>query len=165
MTTPCSMCLLAEGDDEALRVVKRPHVFSSEHWRCVLNGPDQRYPGRCIVVARRHVATVPELDPAAWEDLRVVMGQLEQAARVAFSATLSNWGCLMNHAFQHDPARPHVHWHFRPRYAAPIDVAGLHFEDEAFGKHYLREYRELDEVALLTLRDRLRDAVQGRAGR
>lgn len=160
MTQTCSMCDLADGDDEALLSVRRPHVFGSEHWRCVLNGPDQRYPGRCIVVARKHVPTVPDLEPDQWDELRTVMGRLERAAKRAFGATLSNWGCLMNHAFQVDPARPHVHWHFRPRYSTPVDAVGLRFEDDAFGKHYLREYRALDTNALLALRDQLKDAIE-----
>lgn len=154
----CNMCHLVETDDEGRRTVRRPEVFRTERWLTVLNGPDQRYPGRCIVVARRHVPTVPDLDEVEWRQLKGVMRRVETAARDAFGAALSNWGCLMNHAFQASPARPHVHWHFRPRYAAPVEIDGLRFEDDAFGRHYEREYRALDETALLAIRDRLRDA-------
>ena len=156
----CPMCDLASGDDASLWSVKRPEVFATDHWRCVLNGRDQRYPGRCIVVARRHVASVPELDEEEWSELRDVMRRVESAGRRAFGADVANWGCLMNHAFQEDEARPHVHWHYRPRFRAPVEVAGLRFEDDAFGRHYEREYRVLDDEALEQIVERLRSSVR-----
>ena len=155
----CPMCRLALGDDAELWSVKRPEVFQTPHWRCVLNGKDQRYPGRCILVSRRHVSAVPRLDGDEWQDLREAMGRLEEAGRIAFGASVANWGCLMNHAFQEPEPRPHVHWHYRPRHADPIELVGARFEDEAFGRHYLREYRVLDDEQILALRDRLRDAA------
>ena len=45
----------------------------------------------------------------------------------------------MNNAFRDDPPKPHVHLHFRPRYAAPVKFAGSLFEDVLFGEHYDRE--------------------------
>lgn len=44
----------------------------------------------------------------------------------------------MNDAFQHKSAKPHVHWHIRPRYERTISFDGLEFIDPLFGYHYDR---------------------------
>ena len=80
-----------------------------------------------------------ELTNEEWLDFAQIVKSLEQAIRLAFDARLFNWSCLMNNAFQHNPATPHVHWHFRPRYDKTVSIDGIDFEDPLFGHHYDRE--------------------------
>ncbi len=42
----------------------------------------------------------------------------------------------MNDAYKKSPPKPHIHWHFRPRYDRKVEFAGLLFEDPEFGSHY-----------------------------
>ncbi len=71
-------------------------------------------------------------------DFLALVRKLETLCRKTFGATMFNWTCLMNNAYQNSPPEPQVHWHFRPRYDAPVKVAGKTFEDPNFGYHYLR---------------------------
>lgn len=79
-----------------------------------------------------------EIKEKEWLDFSVVVKDLESAIRKAFDATMFNWGCLMNDAYQIVPPSPHVHWHFRPRYSSKTQFQGLIFEDPDFGHHYDR---------------------------
>lgn len=70
------------------------------------------------------------------------MKKLESALKKSFNATMSNWTCLMNNAYQNEPPNPHIHWHFRPRYNHKVEFAGLTFEDPEFGHHYDRTRKQ-----------------------
>lgn len=79
-----------------------------------------------------------ELTIEEWLDFAEIVKKLEKAIRSAYGAQLFNWGCLMNNAFQYNPAKPHVHWHFRPRYDKTISIDGIDFVDPMFAHHYDR---------------------------
>jgi diadenosine tetraphosphate (Ap4A) HIT family hydrolase len=84
---------------------------------------------------------------------------MEAAARRAFGAVGFNWTALMNTAFQRDPPNPHVHLHFRPRYAQPVEFHGRMFEDAMFGYHYDREPVEATAEMALAITAALREAL------
>jgi pimeloyl-ACP methyl ester carboxylesterase/diadenosine tetraphosphate (Ap4A) HIT family hydrolase len=138
----CEMCaLLAPG----ARFLGGPLesddliVHESESFVVYVHPGDQRYLGRCVVVLKRHAPSLAALSPAEWDDLQAVIEVMEDAARGAFGAVNFNWTCLMNNAFREDPPRPHVHLHFRPRYATAVEFQGSWYEDARFGEHYDRE--------------------------
>jgi diadenosine tetraphosphate (Ap4A) HIT family hydrolase len=136
-------------------------IFETEYWKVVLNTEDQTYLGRCVVVCKRSVGSLSELTDDEWLDFAKVAKRLEGACRAAFGATPFNWGCLMNHAYRVRDPRPQVHWHFRPRYAKPVQLGGETFTDEAFGSHYLRGTErkvsgELTDSIVSAIRKRLR---------
>jgi pimeloyl-ACP methyl ester carboxylesterase/diadenosine tetraphosphate (Ap4A) HIT family hydrolase len=138
----CEMCaLLAPG----ARFLGGPLesddliVHESESFVVYVHPGDQRYLGRCVVVLKRHAPSLAALSPAEWDDLQAVIEVMEDAARGAFGAVHFSWTCLMNNSFREDPPRPHVHLHFRPRYATAVEFQGSWYEDARFGEHYDRE--------------------------
>ncbi len=98
--------------------------------------PDQGYLGRCYVTLKDHKTDMAELTNDEWLEFAGVVKRLEAGMREAFGATLFNWSCLMNNAFQVSPALPHVHWHVRPRYEKAVIFEGEEFTDPLFGHHY-----------------------------
>jgi len=99
-----------------------------------------------------------------WDDFSKVVKTLESTYKEALGATLFNWGCLMNDAYQNKPPNPHVHWHLRPRYEKPIKLFGLTFEDLEFGHHYARP--EISYTAPREIQEKiiglLQKALEGR---
>lgn len=114
-------------------------ILETDHWQVILRTDDQTYLGRAVVVCKRVVPALPELTAAEWADLKKVMTIYETACKKAFGATMFNWTCLMNDAYQHQPPDPAVHWHVRPRYKQSVELAGQKFEDTKFGHHYERK--------------------------
>jgi len=121
-------------------------ILETDYWVVVL-ADDQAYLGRCYVTLKRHCGDLAELSKEEWNDLHILISRLESSVKKAFGATLFNWTCLMNLAYQNKPYNPHVHWHFRPRYERPVEFAGLTFNDPEFGKHYAREQERSFEVS------------------
>lgn len=113
-------------------------IFETEHWTVILNAEDQTYIGRCVVVAKRSVRSMSGLTDEEWLDFAKVVKRLEAACRKAFGATMFNWDCLMNNAYREPTPKPQVHWHFRPRYAKPVQFSGETFTDTEFGSLYAR---------------------------
>jgi len=116
----------------------RPTIFETEYWRVDL-AEDQLYLGRCYVPLKRSCGDLAEVSEEEILDFLVVVRRFECGVREAFGATMFNWACLMNNAYQEPDLKPQVHWHVRPRYAQPTAVAGETFADPNFGHHYLRE--------------------------
>ena len=127
----CDGCEASEKDED--------FVFQTEFWNVFL-APDQRYLGRCYVSLKRHCGSLTDLRDEEWMDFKELVKRLEGALRKSFGATLFNWGCLMNNAFQEKPYNPHVHWHFRPRYEHEVRFADETFIDKEFGHHYARGF-------------------------
>lgn len=159
----CEVCeLLTPGAQFLGGPLKSDHLLvdESEFWRVYLHPGDQRYLGRCLVVLKRHSRSLADLSPAEWDDLQVVIRVMEDAARRAFGPVNFNWTCLMNNAFREDPPQPHVHLHFRPRYAAAVEFEGSLFEDVLFGEHYDRERVPVRTEMARAITAALRDAAE-----
>lgn len=120
---------------------KRPKILETPLWEVILM-EDQRYLGRCVLVLKRSCGDLAELKQEEILDFFDLVKKLEAALRKTFDATMFNWGCLMNDAYQETPPNPQVHWHFRPRYNHPVQFAGQTFTDPNFGHHYLREPKD-----------------------
>jgi len=112
-------------------------ILETDYW-VVLLADDQSYLGRCYITLKRHSGDLIELTKAEWNDLHKIIIKLELSVKKAFGATLFNWACLMNLAYQNNPPNPHIHWHFRPRYDHSVRFEGLTFKDPEFGNHYAR---------------------------
>ena len=120
-------------------------IFETKFWKVII-ASDQEYLGRCYVILKRHCGDLDELENSEWSDFTEVVKKLENALRKSFNATMFNWSCLMNNAYQNIPPNPHVHWHLRPRYDHKVEIEGLIFKDIEFGHHYDRiKKREISE--------------------
>lgn len=133
-------------------------VGQTTHWRVFLVD-DQTYPGRCVVVLKRHAGSLTELTAAEWKDFHWTVKKMEFSAIKGLGATLSNWNCLMNSAYQEKPYNPHVHWHFRPRYDHQVKIGTEEFTDQEFGKHYERgKNRKVSDNVMKIICSRLKKA-------
>lgn len=96
----------------------------------------QDYIGRCVVVLKRHCASLSELTDEEWIDLKRIVDKLECIFKEVLGADLSNWSCLLNDFYKLDNPNPHLHLHVRPRYKNPIVLNGNKYYDNDFGHHY-----------------------------
>jgi diadenosine tetraphosphate (Ap4A) HIT family hydrolase len=140
-------------------------VLQSTYWSAHVMD-DQLYLGRLVVVLNtpqnirvEHLRDIPVI---SYVELLHVISVLEESLTKAFGATMFNWACLMNNAYQEPDPKPHVHWHFRPRYKQHVEFEGVIFEDPNFGHHYLREdnnRRLVGEEMKLKIANAIREAV------
>lgn len=109
-------------------------ILESGYWKVFLSY-DQCYIGHCLIIAKRHVQDLSELNESEIKDLFEIIKKLENIMKAAFGATMFNISCLMNDCYNAKPIDPHVYFNFRPRYAKRVDL-GLIFDDPEFGFHY-----------------------------
>lgn len=122
---------MRDPSDEELTL----RLIEAEHWVATLRR-DQQFLGTAFVTARRHVESLPELTAEESSEFIAVQNQLIIAQQKAFGAKVVNVSCLMNHAFdKKGQGEPHVHYHFKPRYAAAVKFVGQEFTDEQFGQY------------------------------
>ena len=124
----CDWCSLSEEE-------KRFQLCESAYWSVFL-ADEQDYIGRCILVLKRHCASMTELTEDEWEDLRRLICKVETCLKTVLGAALCNWSCLMNSFYKDPEPDPHLHIHVRPRYARPVTVNGNTYADGEFGHHY-----------------------------
>lgn len=138
--------------------------MDTKHW-IVKVSDDANQPGRCYVTLKEHQPSLSDLADEQRADFWLLVEKMEKAAKNAFGATMCNWACLMNDAFQEEPHNPHVHWHFRPRYEQPLTVAGKEFKDNEFGHHHRtlwdqKKSPKLDSTQLQEVVNRYKVALQ-----
>jgi diadenosine tetraphosphate (Ap4A) HIT family hydrolase len=112
--------------------------YETAYWKVILTD-NQDYLGRSIIELKRKCGSLSELSKEEWSDFYEVVKKLESVFKQCFDATMFNWTCLMNDAYKSKNPKPQVHWHLRPRYNHPVDVAGMTFVDEEFGHHYTKQ--------------------------
>lgn len=108
-------------------------LAETHHWLIIL-APDQRNLCTCVLALKRDETELSGLTNEEWADLSQVVKKLESAVKMAFNATMFNWGCLMNSSYLEVPPSSHLHWHFIPRYRDPVEFQGKKFEDPCFGR-------------------------------
>lgn len=114
-------------------------IYETDFWKVVLIS-DQAYLGRCVILLKRDCGKMSNLTSDEWMDFhKNIVQKLESAFKKAFNVTMFNWCCLMNNAFQVENPKPHIHWHFRPRYKQDVKFAEEQFQDLEFAHHYNRE--------------------------
>jgi diadenosine tetraphosphate (Ap4A) HIT family hydrolase len=68
--------------------------------------PDQGYLGRSYVTLRDHKGHLAALSWQEWGEYANIVLRLERACVKALNATLFNWSCLLNNAYQKTPHTP-----------------------------------------------------------
>jgi diadenosine tetraphosphate (Ap4A) HIT family hydrolase len=111
-------------------------VDEGPHWTIAVNR-NQNLLGKVMLVARRPVEAVPDLDPAEWADVRREIGRVCAALDDLFRPDLYNHAFLMNVDAQ-------VHLHVVPRYRGPRQWGGLVFTDPHFGSLFGTEQQLID---------------------
>jgi len=114
-------------------------LYETKYWKVILN-EEQSYLGRCVIVLKRKRATLSDVSSEEWLDFhKSVVIKLESTLKNTFGATMFNWSCLMNNAYQETNPDPFVHFHLRPRYKHSVIFAKHKFHDPDFGHHYNRD--------------------------
>lgn len=121
--------------------IAKHQIFETDYWNILLM-PYQAYLGRSVILLKRYCGDLAGLMTEELLDFHLVVKKLENAFTKTFNATMFNWTCLMNNAYQHNPPDSLVHWHFRARYDHKVDFEGHIFEDPNFGYHYDRDYEK-----------------------
>ena len=149
----CSWCNLTDEDRQYL-------LYENQYWSVYL-ADEQDYVGRCIVVSRRHCASLSELDETEWDNLRIVIQMVENSLKSVLGADLCNWSCLMNDSFKEQVPKTHLHLHCRPRFKNLVTINGNEYIDEEFGHHYkLHKGTQLMEVDKDCLLESMREAIK-----
>ncbi|MFZ2522192.1 MAG: HIT family protein [Minisyncoccia bacterium] len=142
--------------------MKEELVFETPYWKVILV-PQQLYLGRSVVVLKRECGDLADLNKDEIFDFFEVVKKLENLFKETFKATMFNWACLMNNAYQIPFPKPQVHWHFRPRYKDPIEVDSLVFKDPNFGHYYLRgekDERVVNGDVLISINKKLQEKIE-----
>lgn len=141
----CEICPIIATKNNNQDVI----LLETERWRVVLD-PDQRFLGKSFITLLEHKESISDLSSDDWQELRVVMQRLEVAVSAVFRPSHFNWSCLMNNAAVADQST-HVHWHFHPRYKAPIEFVGDVFEDTELVPPKQRTVHLVDAEKLQTI--------------
>lgn len=122
-------------------------IAETKHHQVILS-EDQTYFGRCVVVLSRPCETLAHITHEELDDFLKLVQTFEHIFKEEYGATMFNYCCLMNNAYQKTSPDPQVHWHFRPRYNKSIFFDGVEFSDPNFGHHYIREPQRILPVEL-----------------
>lgn len=113
-----------------------------EFWKVELHS-NQFYLGRSVIILKRHLEDMMDLNNNESEELFAIGKKLRDAIAYSFRADMFNYASLGNEM-------RHVHLHIVPRYAKPVKFDGHTFEDKRWGKNYSgydKDYRVEDGVS------------------
>lgn len=106
MDPDCLFCRIIAGHEPASRVAEDEHALAIVDLR-------QFHPGHVLVIPRRHLHDVRELDHATGAALMALVARVTRAVSAAFpNEGISLWHSIGEAAFQEVP---HLHIHVHPR--------------------------------------------------
>ena len=108
-------------------------LYESKNWEVVFVDWCQEFVGDCIISSNKE--SLSELTSEEWEELGLIEKELERVSKKLFNATMFNFACLMNNAYR-DNEKPHVHFHFIPRYKNELNILGKVYKDKHFGFNF-----------------------------
>ena len=108
-------------------------LYKSNSFEVVFCDWCQEFPGYCIVSSNKEALS--DLTKEEWMELGLIEKELERVVKKVFGATMFNFACLMNNAFR-DKERPHVHYHFVPRYEKELVLFNKKYKDKHFGYNF-----------------------------
>lgn len=105
-------------------------LYQGKYWEVVFTEWCQEFPGECIISSNKE--TLSDLTEEEWVELGLIEKELERVCQKLFQATMFNFACLMNNAYR-DHEKPHVHFHFIPRYKNKREILNKTYQDRHFG--------------------------------
>lgn len=118
-------------------------IFETDHWSVQLN-PNQKYVGRSVVNLKRSCGNLAELTNEEVLEFLQVVKKVQKLLQSTLGATMFNWSCLMNNAYQTASPNPQVHWHCVPRYKSSTIFDGKVFSDPNFGHRMIADIERLE---------------------
>lgn len=108
-------------------------LYKSNNWEVVFVSWCQEFVGDCIISCNKE--SLSELTNDEWLELGKLEKELERVTKKLFGATMFNFACLMNNAYR-DNEKPHVHFHFVPRYKNELKIFNKVYKDRHFGYNF-----------------------------
>ena len=108
-------------------------LYRGKYFNVVFGNWCQEFVGYCILSSDKE--SLSELEPEAWEELGKLEKELERICKKIFGTTMFNFACLMNNAYK-DNEKPHVHYHFVPRYKNDLKLFNKISKDKHFGYNF-----------------------------
>lgn len=131
MNRDCIFCRIAQNDD-------LPHLVYKDELTMAFMDLRQFHPGHTLVIPRRHLADVRELDETTGAALMAAVARVTRAVGAAFPGEgISLWHSIGPAAFQEVP---HLHIHVHPRRTEDNFLRVYPFNPATPDKAVLREY-------------------------
>ena len=108
-------------------------LYTGKYWDVIFVDWCQEFVGDCIISCNKE--SLSELTNDEWIELGELEKELERITKKVFGATMFNFACLMNDAYR-DNEKPHVHFHFIPRYKEKVELFGKIYNDKHFGYNF-----------------------------
>lgn len=105
-------------------------LYKGKYWDVIFVDWCQEFVGDCIISCNKE--SLSELTSDEWIELGIIEKELERVCKKVFNATMFNFACLMNNAYK-DNEKPHVHFHFIPRYKNELNLFNKKYIDKHFG--------------------------------
>jgi len=122
-------------------------LYKGKYWDVIFFDWCQEFPGDCIISSKKE--TLSNLTADEWIELGMIEKELERVIKLLFKATMFNFACLMNNAYR-DNEKPHVHFHFIPRYKNKLCLFDKVYVDKHFGynmwKWALSKFRRQKDI-------------------
>ncbi|MDI9618944.1 HIT family protein [Methanothermobacter sp.] len=130
------------------------YLYERKRW-VVFLAPNQSNLGTCVVALKRREEFLGNLKKDEWDEMFLIISELENAVRKAFGAAMFNWGVLLNSFYRENAPPPQLHWHFIPRYRGEVIVNGEVFDDPFFGYMRPRPPKNISEETLKEIRNKM----------
>ena len=108
-------------------------LYKGKIWEVVFVDWCQEFVGDCIISCDKE--NLSELTDEDWKELGRLEKELERVSKKLFNSTMFNFACLMNDAYR-DKEKPHVHFHFIPRYKNELIIFNKVYKDRHFGYNF-----------------------------
>lgn len=108
-------------------------LYKGKNWDVIFGAWCQDHPGYCIISSNKEALS--DLTSEEWQELGIIEKELERVCKKVLGATMFNFCCLMNNAYI-DNEKPHVHYHFVPRYKDELKLFGKVYKDRYFGYNF-----------------------------
>lgn len=108
-------------------------LYKGKYWNVIFGNWCQEFVGYCIITNSKE--SLSELTSEEWKELGKIEKELERVCKKLFNATMFNFACLMNNAYR-DNEKPHVHYHFVPRYGQETKILNKIYKDKHFGYNF-----------------------------
>ena len=108
-------------------------LYKGKNWEVVFGDWCQEFIGYCIISSKKE--SLSDLTNEDWQELGILEKELERVCKKIFNSTMFNFACLMNNTYR-DNEKPHVHYHFVPRYRDEVNLFGKKYRDRHFGYNF-----------------------------
>jgi diadenosine tetraphosphate (Ap4A) HIT family hydrolase len=108
-------------------------LYKGNNFEVVFVNWCQEFVGDYIISCNKE--SLSELTDNDWIELGKIEKELERVSKKLFNATMFNFACLMNNAYR-DNEKPHVHFHFIPRYKNKLEIFNKVYKDKHFGYNF-----------------------------